>query len=386
GELGDGTTSDRTTPVQVSGLSGVTAVRTGRLHSVALKADGTLWAWGGNFEGQLGDGTTTQRNSPVQVKGPGGTGFLTGVAAAGAAVVHTLAAKSDGSLWAWGRNKEGELGEGQTSPQPRTTPVQVVGPGGVGFLTGVVNVSGGEGFSVAVKGDGTAWAWGRNKEGELGNGGSSPQPVLTPQQVSTATGMTGIGRAESGWHHTLASAGGGSGPATETTTYSYDRLSRLTGVDAPGTSLDTSYLYDPAGNRSTMTRGAATNYSYDRADRVTAAGGVSYTVNANGNLVAKGADSFAYDQANRMKSATVAGATSTYAYNGDGMRHSKTVGAVTTTLVNDVNRGLPVVLDDGTRKYVYGLGLAYAVEGSNVLTYHTDGLGSVRAVFEAQPP
>ncbi|MEK7214193.1 MAG: RHS repeat-associated core domain-containing protein, partial [Chloroflexota bacterium] len=134
---------------------------------------------------------------------------------------------------------------------------------------------------------------------------------------------------------------------------------------------------------STMTRGAATNYSYDRADRITAAGAVSYTVNANGNLVAKGTDSFAYDQANRMKSATVGGATSTYAYNGDGVRHSKTVAAVTTTLVNDVNRGLPVVLDDGTRKYVYGLGLAYAAEGSAVLVYHTDGLGSVRATTDA---
>ena len=115
-----------------------------------------------------------------------------------------------------------------------------------------------------------------------------------------------------------------------------------------------------------MTRGAATSYSYDRADRITAAGAVSYTVNANGNLVARGGDSFAYDQANRMKSATIGGSTSTYAYNGDGVRHSKTVAAITTTLVNDVNRGLPVVLDNGTMKYGYGLGLAYAVEGTSV--------------------
>jgi hypothetical protein len=108
----------------------------------------------------------------------------------------------------------------------------------------------------------------------------------------------------------------------------------------------------------------------------------SYTVNANGNTTNRAADTFGYDQANRLKSATIAGATSTYAYNGDGVRHSKRVSAATTTDVNDVNRSLPVVLEDGERKYVWGLGLAYAEEGSGLLVYHNDGLGSVRAVSD----
>ncbi|HLC30203.1 MAG TPA: RHS repeat-associated core domain-containing protein, partial [Dehalococcoidia bacterium] len=74
---------------------------------------------------------------------------------------------------------------------------------------------------------------------------------------------------------------------------------------------------------------------------------------------------------------------STYVYKGDGVRHSKTVAAVTTTFVSDVNRSLPVTLDDGARKYVWGLGLAYEVEGSNAFVYHTDGLRSVRAVSDS---
>ena len=109
------------------------------------------------------------------------------------------------------------------------------------------------------------------------------------------------------------------------------------------------------------------------------AGTVSYTVNANGNLEARGADTFAYDAAHRLTSATIAGATSSYGYNGDGLRVTHTSGATTTRYVSDVNRALPVVLDDGTRKYVWGAaGLAYSVDTANTLTvYHTDGLGSV---------
>ena len=84
-----------------------------------------------------------------------------------------------------------------------------------------------------------------------------------------------------------------------------------------------------------------------------------------------------------MTSATVSGTTSTYIYDGDGNRASKTVGTTTTNYVYDVNASLPNVLTDGTLKYVYGLGLAYAVDGcGNVQVYHTDGLGSVRAITD----
>ncbi len=128
----------------------------------------------------------------------------------------------------------------------------------------------------------------------------------------------------------------------------------------------------------------STTYSYDRADRITSVGGTTYTENANGNLTARGSDSFTYDQANRLKSASVSGTGSTYAYDGDGKRASRTVGGTQTGYLYDVNASLPVLLDDGTRKYVWGLGLAFAVDTSgNPLVYHTDGLGSVRALTDA---
>ncbi len=173
----------------------------------------------------------------------------------------------------------------------------------------------------------------------------------------------------------------GEGPISETTAYTYDQLSRLTQVVITG-GTTTTYGYDPVGNRLSMNRGAVTNYAYDRADRITTAGSTSYSVNANGNLTARGSDGFAYDQANRLKQATVGSTTVSYAWDGDGRRASQTVGSTTTRWVYDVNRGLPVNLEDGTRKYVWGLGLAYAVEGTNLDIYHADGLSSVRAISD----
>ena len=138
------------------------------------------------------------------------------------------------------------------------------------------------------------------------------------------------------------------------------------------------HSYDPVGGGSSKT---SPSYSYDRADRIKTAGSTSYTVNTDGNLVARGSDSFGYDQANRLKSASVSGTNSTYSYDGDGKRASKTVGSTQTSYTYDVDASLPVLLDDGTHKYVWGLGLAFAVDTSgNPLVYHADGLGSVRAL------
>ncbi|MCC6174086.1 MAG: hypothetical protein IT305_02175 [Chloroflexi bacterium] len=173
------------------------------------------------------------------------------------------------------------------------------------------------------------------------------------------------------------------GPTTQTLTYGYDRLNRLTSA-AGGPAGTTSYSYDPVGNRLTRVRGSTTtSYSYDRADRIASAGGVSYSVDANGNLIARGTDTFAYDQANRLTQTTVGGSAASYTYDGNGNRTSVTAGSGTTQYLYDVNRSLPVVLEDGTRRYVWGLGLAYAVEGMSALVYHVDGLGSVRAITDS---
>ena len=165
GNLGDGTYENRGTPVQVSGLNGVMAISAYH-NSFALKKDGTVWAWGNNSIGGLGDGTTTHRNAPVQVQG------LDGVTAISAGSAHTLALRNDGTVWAWGANLHGQLGNGTAteydtvthSHPPHPVPIQVQN------LNGVTAVSAGTQHSLALKNDGTVWAWGRNIDGELGDG------------------------------------------------------------------------------------------------------------------------------------------------------------------------------------------------------------------------
>ena len=169
----------------------------------------------------------------------------------------------------------------------------------------------------------------------------------------------------------------GPGDPASQISYTYDRLERLTGTT--GASGVRGYTYDPVGNRLTKVEGATTTSVYDRADRLTAVGATSVAVDAAGNLVAKGADTFAFDAANRLTGATVAGTNEAYAYDGDGTRVSRQVGTgPVTRYVSDVNAPLPIVVDDGSRTYIYGLGLAYSVTASGIEVYHTDRLGSVR--------
>jgi alpha-tubulin suppressor-like RCC1 family protein len=116
GQLGDGALSNRTTPVSISGLSGVTFIAAGTNHSLALRQDGTAWAWGANV-GQLGDGTASPRNTPVQM-----LDFSGGMALAGGAT-HSLALRQDGTVLVTGTNPSGQLGTG--TPMYRAVPVQV---------------------------------------------------------------------------------------------------------------------------------------------------------------------------------------------------------------------------------------------------------------------
>jgi len=113
------------------------------------------------------------------------------------------------------------------------------------------------------------------------------------------------------------------------------------------------------------------------------AGSTPYTVNAAGNIVIRGGDSFTYDQANRLATAQVAGTTMSYTYDGDG-KLARTMGTVN-TYTYDIGGGLPVVISDGSRTYVWGAqGLAYTVDGAGTVSVsHSDGLGSVRAVTNA---
>jgi len=172
GQLGDGSNIDRNTPVQVSGLSGVTAVATSNAHNLALKNDGTVWAWGWNGHSQLGDGTNLNRNTPVAVSG------LSGVVAVAVGGGHSLALKNDGTVWAWGWNDVGQIGDGTTTR--RWTPVQVSDLSGIGALAA------GTDHSLAFKQDGTVWAWGWNEYGQLGDG--SIVNRVRPTQVGGLSG------------------------------------------------------------------------------------------------------------------------------------------------------------------------------------------------------
>jgi alpha-tubulin suppressor-like RCC1 family protein len=120
GQLGDGTDVGSTTPVKVVGLSGVESVAVGKIHSLAVGADGTAWAWGSNRYGQLGDGTHSQRRSAVAVN------RLSEVTVLSGGWGHSVALRSNGKVWAWGWNHAGQVGDG-TPKQRRLSPVRVVG-------------------------------------------------------------------------------------------------------------------------------------------------------------------------------------------------------------------------------------------------------------------
>jgi alpha-tubulin suppressor-like RCC1 family protein len=158
GQIGDGSTTDRTSPVQVTGLTNVAHIAAGRFFSLAVKTDGTVWTWGENLYGQLGNGTLTDSHVPVQVSGL--TGITSATAATGA--FHCMAVKNDNTVWAWGRNTYGNLGDGTVTH--RSTPVQMLG------ISDVIGLAAGTNFSLLFKTDGTFWGCGRNASGQLGDG------------------------------------------------------------------------------------------------------------------------------------------------------------------------------------------------------------------------
>jgi alpha-tubulin suppressor-like RCC1 family protein len=225
GQLGDGTTITRLTPVQVGEENTWAAIAAGDMHTLALKSDGTLWAWGSNESGQLGDRTTTPRITPVKI----GEENTWATIAAGA--YHSLALKSDGTLWTWGNR----VGTGSFTPI--TSPVEILSGvdrswtssacgffrsfgmtsdgylwgwgdntyGSLGDGTGVATiyptrigsndnrwfaVVGGGYHSMGLKSDGTLWAWGENRFGELGNNTNVNE--LAPVLIDAETTWTKI--------------------------------------------------------------------------------------------------------------------------------------------------------------------------------------------------
>jgi len=159
GVLGVGERSqDSPVPAQVQGLAHAIAVAAGTGFSVVLCSDGTVWSWGGNDDGELGDGTRAFRSTPEQVEG------LVDVVAVAAGYHHAIALCRDGTVWAWGSNRDGQLGDGTTPDRlpDRLVPVQVKG------LADVVTVAASGNNSAAICGDGTLWIWGNNEPNQTG--------------------------------------------------------------------------------------------------------------------------------------------------------------------------------------------------------------------------
>ena len=187
GQLGDGTTTERHTPVRINKPEGTPAdftyvqVSAGYFHSLALGSDGNTYAWGWNDYGQLGDGTTTERHTPVRINKPEGTPADFTYVQVSAGYFHSLALGSDGNTYAWGWNDYGQLGDGTTTE--RHTPVRINKPEGTPADFTYVQVSAGWEHSLALGSDGNAYAWGYNGNGQLGNGTGTQRN--TPVRVKT---------------------------------------------------------------------------------------------------------------------------------------------------------------------------------------------------------
>lgn len=179
GQLGNGTLNSSGTPIAVPGLANVIAVSAGGAHSVALTSDNRVWTWGSNSNGQLGDGTTNTRSVPALVAG------LTNVIAISAGEWHTLALRSDGSVWGWGANGYGQLADGTS--QDRLLPGPIAG------LTNVVAISAGAIHSLAILRDGTMRAWSWNASGNLGDG-----TFDFGNRIATVAGLTGASNVSAG--------------------------------------------------------------------------------------------------------------------------------------------------------------------------------------------
>jgi len=191
GQLGDNTVISKSIPTQVSvGNANWKQVSCGSTHTAAIKTDGTLWTWGYNIYGQLGDNTTIQRNIPVQTS-VGGTDWKQ-VTAGGN---HTAAIKNNGTLWTWGLNNLGQLGNGTNGLNLFANPVEI------GTATTWKQVACGDVHTTAIKTDGTLWAWGSNGSYQLGIGGQNAQ---FPNPTEVFGGGTNWKQVTAGEFHSAA--------------------------------------------------------------------------------------------------------------------------------------------------------------------------------------
>ncbi len=207
GQLGDGTITNKSNPVRVQ-KTGITweAVSAGRYHTVGIARDGSLWSWGANDYGQLGDGTTTNKSKPVRVQKTGTT--WKAVSAGG---YHTVGIDSDGILWSWGANDNGQLGDG--SKENKSTPVRVRKTEGGTLVDNTTKwevVVAGYAYTVGIDSDGILWSWGANDNGQLGDGSkenkSTPVRVQKTEEGTLVNNTTKWKAVSAGGYHTVGLA------------------------------------------------------------------------------------------------------------------------------------------------------------------------------------
>jgi RHS repeat-associated protein len=409
GQLGDGTTSERRSPVAIRGLSGVRMVAAGpRLTSenpsdtLAVTTSGALWATGANVDGELGDGTTTARSTPELISG------ISSVAQASEGFDYSLAVKSNGSVWSWGENNYGQLGLGSTTNEH--TPQQVTS------LSNIVSVAAGVYTGYAVQSNGTLWAWGDNNHGQLGNGNttneSSPHEVPGLSGITQVSGGNGYvlalkaGGSVWAWG---ANENGKLGDGTTTERHSPEKITALEGVDIvqvlAGQSFSaalaqngTVYMWGSNGKgqfgNGSESEGSLTPVQITGLSGVSqiAAGGATVLALANNAIEVWGQNTNGElgdttttnkdtpEQAPWFEQGTPN--TASYTYNGEGLRTSKTVNSTTENFTWDtVTNSVPAILTGGSTSYIYGPNgtpLEQMNASGELLWYHHDQQGSTR--------
>jgi uncharacterized repeat protein (TIGR01451 family) len=329
GQLGDGTATSHTTPVQV--LTGVAAIAAGGSYSLAVKTDGTVWAWGANSSGQLGDGTTTSRTSPTRVTG------LTRALVIAAGTDTSYAISSDGTVWAWGSNAEGALATGSTDGHA-DAPQLVTALDARDGSAAVRQIAAGDHSAAALMSNGTVRVWGDNSAGQLA-GATTSAFSISPLQVPGLTGQvalagnddsylsaTGAGAVRVWGDVSAGQTGDGSTPASPATPqaagysvspfaapWRYVQGTRdpvgnlaLTTTDPTGqlmvsrpargtavltTAYDTTMRYDPDGNQLTSLDPAERAGIHDSSTSYDAFGNPTISIDADGNATVTSFDS-----------------------------------------------------------------------------------------------